>query len=161
MRTAAVVSCILLAVACARAPTFGDPPRLGDLMRCPARLSRGDTSAAVIFYARKGAPADSVLVRVTGGHRGQRLPLEAALVALDSGGGTPRAPLRWSDPTGLAWLVLPPSAGSGIVVRFLGTLPLRTSLPADARVDSVHVFLQIDTPTACYLQKSVQPGAGQ
>ena len=159
MRLAILLSSLVLAAACAPRLAFNDPPSLNDLVRCPARLAPRDTSAAIVF-AGQGAPPDSILVRVFGGHRGHKLPIEGAVVVWDSLPGM--VPVRWrsSDAAGMAWMFRTSAAAHTLSVRAIALLPVRVALPADVRIDSVHAILQFHTPQVCALREYQPFAAG-
>lgn len=113
-----------------------------------------------MIFSRVGVPTDSFPVRIYGGHRGQRLPVEAARVEPDTSRAARGAPVRYTDATGQAWLVSSNRGSEVINVKFIGALPLHRLLPSGVLIDSVHVFLQLDTPLMCAARRHVQPAAG-
>lgn len=150
---------LVLAAACAPRLAFNDPPSLSDLVRCPPRLAARDTSAAVVF-ASPGAPSDSVLVRVFGGHRGHTLPFEGAVLGWDSLPGMGPVRRRSSDAAGIAWMLRPSAAAHTLSVRAIALLPVRVALPVDVRIDSVHAILQIHMAQVCAVREHQPFAAG-
>lgn len=136
---------------------------LNQLVRCPARVVRGDTSAIRVF-ARAGYPndTDSIPVRVFAVNRGAQLPLPHAAVGEPSAFVRPVAEVRaaWTDDSGLARLRFTRSDTTALVVRALGFIALRAPLSdALAHLDSVHVFLQVDAQAVCWAQENIRPGS--
>ena len=159
MRTVLLLSFVILIAACARPLAFNDPPRLSDLVRCPARLKSRDTSVAIVFPGT-GTPRDSVLVRVFGGHRGLKLPTEGAVLMWDSVPGEPRPLHRFSSTDGLAWIPVSGDSARALTVRSIAMLNVRVELPAAPVIDSIHAILQLNTPHACLLRETVSYAAG-
>ncbi|WKW12875.1 hypothetical protein Strain138_002186 [Pseudogemmatithrix spongiicola] len=158
MRRVLLLSFLALLAGSARPLAFNDPPRLSDLIRCPARLTPRDTSVAIIF-AGSGAPRDSILVRVFGGHRGLKLPT-VAMLTWDSVPGALRTHGRSSGEDGLAWMPVPADSVRAFTVRSIAMLNLRVMVPAARAIDSIHAILQLNTPQACLLQDAVSYAAG-